>query len=55
MMLSLACVIIERFGHPSVEMWGDHGEDQCSGLSMDWIGGDSWISSGDVDYHAQIC
>jgi hypothetical protein len=40
MMLSLACVIVERFGLPSVVLRGDHGEDRCRGLSMDWIGGD---------------
>jgi uncharacterized membrane protein len=32
MMLSLACVLV-RDGLPSVEMWFDHGEDRCCGLS----------------------
>jgi hypothetical protein len=32
-MLSLDCVFV-RDGLPSVEMWFDHGEDQCCGLSM---------------------
>jgi hypothetical protein len=31
-MLSLACVFV-RVGLPSVEMWFDHGEDRCCGLS----------------------
>jgi hypothetical protein len=49
MMLSLACVIVERFGLPSVVVWRDRGEDRYRGLSMDWIGGDGWIPLGDVD------
>ena len=32
-MLSLACVFVRVFGLPSVEMWLDHGEDRCCGLS----------------------
>jgi hypothetical protein len=55
MMLSLACIIVESFDLPSVEMWGDCGEDRCRSLSMNWIGGDGWILLGDVDSHAQIC
>jgi hypothetical protein len=55
MMLSLACVSIESVGLPSVMMWGDYGEDRCSGLSMGWNGGDGWIPSGDVVSHARIC
>jgi hypothetical protein len=55
MMFSLACVIVESFGLPSIDMWGDRGEDQCFGLSMDLIGGDGWIPSVDVDSHARIC
>jgi hypothetical protein len=55
MMLSLACVSIESVGPPSIEMWGDRGEDHCCGLSMGWNGGDGWILSGDVDSHARIC
>jgi hypothetical protein len=31
-MLSLACVFVSD-GLPSVEMWFDHGEDRCCGLS----------------------
>jgi hypothetical protein len=31
-MLSLACVFV-RDGLPSIEMWFDHGEDQCCDLS----------------------
>jgi hypothetical protein len=31
-MLSLACVFV-RDGLPSVDMWFDHGEDRCCGLS----------------------
>jgi hypothetical protein len=31
-MLSLACVFV-RNGLPSIEMWFDHGEDRCCGLS----------------------
>jgi hypothetical protein len=33
-MLSLACVFV-RDGLPSIEMWFDHGEDWCYGLSKD--------------------
>jgi hypothetical protein len=32
-MLSLACVFVWVFDFPSVEMWLDHGEDWCCGLS----------------------
>jgi hypothetical protein len=32
--LNLACVFV-RDGLPSIEMWFDHGEDWCCGLSMD--------------------
>jgi hypothetical protein len=32
-MLSLACVFVRVFGLPSFEMWLDHGEDRCYGLS----------------------
>jgi hypothetical protein len=32
-MLSLACVFVRVFGLPSIEMWLDHGEDRCYGLS----------------------
>jgi hypothetical protein len=32
MMLSLAYVFV-RYGLPSIEMWFDHGEDRCYGLS----------------------
>ncbi len=32
-MLSLACVFVRVFGLPSIEMWLDHGEDRCCGLS----------------------
>jgi hypothetical protein len=49
MMLSLACVIVESVGLPSVLIWGDRGEDRCCGLSIGWNGGDGWIPSGDVD------
>jgi hypothetical protein len=31
-MLSLACVFVSD-GLPSIEMWFDHGEDRCCGLS----------------------
>jgi hypothetical protein len=31
--LSLVCVFVRVFGLPSVEMWLDHGEDRCCGLS----------------------
>jgi hypothetical protein len=31
-MLSLACNFV-RDGFPSIEMWFDHGEDRCCGLS----------------------
>jgi hypothetical protein len=55
MMLSLACFSIESIGLPSVVMWGDSNEDRCCGLSMDWIGGEGCIPSGDVDSHARIC
>jgi hypothetical protein len=48
MMLSLACVIVESFGLPSVMMWLDRGEDRCCGLSKGWNGGDSWIPLGVV-------
>jgi hypothetical protein len=34
MILSLSCVFV-RDGPPSVEMWFDHGEDWCCGLSKD--------------------
>jgi hypothetical protein len=37
MMLSLACVIVESFGLPSVVIWGDRGKDQCCGLSKVWM------------------
>jgi hypothetical protein len=36
-MLSLACVFMSD-GLPSVEMWVDHGEDRCCGLSKDGMG-----------------
>jgi hypothetical protein len=50
-MLSLACIIVESFGLPSVVMCGDHGEDRCRGLSMGWNGGDGRNLSGDVVCH----
>jgi uncharacterized membrane protein len=33
-MLSLACAFV-REGLPSIDMWFDHGEDRCYGLSKD--------------------
>jgi hypothetical protein len=48
-------VLLFRVGLPSVMMRGDHGEDQCCGLSIGWNGGDSRIPSGDEDSYAQIC
>jgi hypothetical protein len=36
-MLSLACVFVRVVGLPSVEMWLDHGEDRCCGLSKDGL------------------
>jgi hypothetical protein len=55
MMLSLARVIIESFGLPSIVMLGDRGEDRCRGLIMGWNGRDDWIPSSDVICLARIC
>jgi hypothetical protein len=41
-------------GLPSVMTCGDHGDDRCCGLIIGWNGGDSWILSGDVGFHARI-
>jgi hypothetical protein len=52
---SVSIFIVLSVGLPSVMILGDRGEDQCCAVSIGWNGGDSWISSGDVDSHARIC
>jgi hypothetical protein len=41
-LLSLACVFV-RDGLPSVNMWLDHGEDRCCGLSKDGMEETVWF------------
>jgi hypothetical protein len=55
MILSFACVIVENFWSSIHRDVSDRGENRCCGLSMGWNGRDSWIPSGVVDCHAQIC
>jgi hypothetical protein len=47
--------LVLSVGLPSIMIWGDHGEDQCCGLSKGWNGGDGWILLGDVDSYTRIC
>jgi hypothetical protein len=47
-------VLMLKVGLPSVQMWGDCGEDRCCSLSIGWNGGHGWNLIGDVDSYVQI-